>query len=233
MADRWAYVGHTDWVLGENIPALTKGGPRGGQTLNAAGWQFFGNCVTNAGKLPDELRRLVFASLTGSKPVAHVDPVTFVSSVGGVSRKTARSWFHALNERGWASAFTCKDAHGTTPGTTVAVEPNGASRLLEAAVGTPDALAELPAVLPSVVVDTESDDEGLDSYLNSGPRELKPCSHVAKWRQHENYAVGMRLAELATMWLVHGWQKDAFSKFTWWLSQQAPNIIGNLHHTKR
>ena len=51
MQKRWEYVGHKSWVLGENIPALLKGGAQGGHSLNAAGLQCFGKCVMNVGKV--------------------------------------------------------------------------------------------------------------------------------------------------------------------------------------
>ena len=35
------------------------------------------------------------------------------------------------------------------------------------------------------------------------------------------------------MWLVHGWQIASFPKFTNWLKEQAPGIIGNLNHSTR
>ncbi len=234
MVDRWAYIGHSCWVPGQNIPALQKGGFQGGFSLNAAGLQLFGNCVTNASKLSDELRRQAYTAITGSKTVANIDAVTLISVLGGVSRKTARSWFQALNDRGWVSAFThCStgDDHG---------EAMAAVGAMEAAVGAVEAAMgeeALPEVLPPAVVDAaedelpEDDCEDIDYYLDSSltaaPRSQ---SKLQKWRGHPNYAIGMRLADLATM---HGWQKCTLSKFTCWLTQQLPNSIGNLNLSER
>ena len=79
----------------------------------------------------------------------------------------------------------------------------------------------------AAVFDAESDEEdlGLDiDYVAKGK-----MSRLDIWREHPNYSIGIRLAELSTMWLVHGWQVQAFPMFTNWLQQQAPGIIGNLN----
>ena len=91
-----------------------------------------------------------------------------------------------------------------------------------------DALPEvLPAVVDAAEIDTDSDLD-LDHAPDSG---IKPRCEV--WREHPNYCIGMRLAELCTMWLVQGWQAESFTKFTYWLGEQAPGIIGNLNHSGR
>ena len=41
------------------------------------------------------------------------------------------------------------------------------------------------------------------------------------------------MAELATMWCVQGWQKDAFTQFTNWLKKHAPDLTGNCNHSER
>ena len=120
------YNGHKNWVPGQNCPALVKGGLQGGHSLNAAGLQFFGNCVTNMGKVSPELRQQLYKELvSGRRTAAAVDVVTLVSALGGVSSKTARSWRDTLHKRGWASAFQ----HGD-------VWVASASESFEVAVGT-------------------------------------------------------------------------------------------------
>jgi hypothetical protein len=143
-----------------------------------------------------------------------------------MSRKTARSWHNALDERGWASAFQ----HGD-----VSVALAGES--FEVAVGTSngvvgDVLPDLVLPINKEIAMTESDQE-LDRYLESRPPECRLRGLLEQWREHPNFAIGMRVAELSTIWLAHGWQKEAFSMFTWWLSQLGPDVIGNLNHTKR
>ena len=227
MAGRWEYNGHESWVPGKNMPALVKGGSQGGQSLNAAGLQLFGNCVESAGKLSPDLRKQLYIELSGRHTVATVDAVTVVSALGGVSSKTARSWFNILKARGWASAFTHSDR---------VLAVGGETPQVQVAVGTWDGAfeGELPDfVLPTSEALAVTDSEELNRYLESRPPECRPHGHLEQWREHPNFAIGMRVAELSTIWLAHGWQKDAFSMFTWWMSRIGPDVVGNLNHTKR
>ena len=162
MQKRWEYVGHTSWVPGENIPALVKGGAQGGHSLNAAGLQFFGNCVTNLGKVPPELRQRLYMELSGRHTVRAVDVVTLVSILGGVSSKTARSWHNALDTRGWASAFQHGDLAGES---------------FEVAVGTSDGVVEdVEDALPTLPMNEEiamtDRDQELDRYSEGRPPEI-------------------------------------------------------------
>jgi len=227
---RWVYNGHKNWVPGQNCPALVKGGLQGGHSLNAAGLQFFGNCVTNMGKVSPELRQQLYTELvSGRRTAAAVDVVTLVSALGGVSSKTARSWRDTLDKRGWASAFQ----HGD-------VSVASASESFEVAVGTSNGGGiDEDMLLPDFVQPMNEEiamrdrDQELDDYLESCPPECRPRGFLEQWREHPNFAIGMRVAELSTIWLAHGWQKEVFSMFTWWLSQLGPDVIGNLNHTKR
>ena len=90
MADRWTYVGKCKWNPGSNIPALSAGGVGGGNTLNAAGMQLFGNLLTNASKLLSDTLRQGCLAMTGAHTTPVIDAVTLVAAMSGVSRKTAR-----------------------------------------------------------------------------------------------------------------------------------------------
>ena len=89
----------------------------------------------------------------------------------------------------------------------------------------------LPEVEVAAVVDTESGEEDLCLDMDYAAEDRK--SQLDVWREHPNYSIGIRLAEVSTMWLVHGWQIASFPKFTNWLKEQAPGIIGNLNHSTR
>ena len=221
MASRWSYRGADSWIPGQNIPAVGRGGSSHRQSLNAAGIQFFGNCITNAAKLPNAVQKEIYTALTGHRHHPKVDAVTVVSVLGAVSLKTARCWHQTLEEKGWSAGFTV----GT---------PESCLASTQEAVGSfpemvdMDALPEvLPAVVDAAEIDTDSDLD-LDHAPDSG---IKPRCEV--WREHPNYCIGMRLTELCTMWLVQGWQAESFTKFTYWLGEQAPGIIGNLNHSGR
>ena len=229
MADRWAYPSLDPWIPGLNIPALRKGGHHGGVSLNAVGLQFFGNCVVNSERLPDHLRLELYKIFTGNTMVSKVDAVGFVAMLGGVSTKTARGWKNALEQKGWAAAFTpgrgSRDACGKTQ--------------IQEAVGSAEAHSDesaLPDVLPAIADPAEKSDEGSEGSecdLDAAVGARSAHRQLDIWREHPNFRIGMRVAELSTMWLVHGWQKDAFPQFTHWLSQQVPGMIGNLNHSTR
>ena len=87
MADRWSYASNASWVPGENIPALHAGGVNGGHSLNAAGMQLFGNCVSNLERLPMKTLKELYSTLTGNITAPCVDAVSVAAVLGGVHRK--------------------------------------------------------------------------------------------------------------------------------------------------
>ena len=106
MADRWSYASNASWVPGENIPALHAGGVNGGHSLNAAGMQLFGNCVSNLERLPMKTLKELYSTLTGNITAPCVDAVSVAAVLGGVHRKTARQWSASLRAKDWSAAFT-------------------------------------------------------------------------------------------------------------------------------
>ena len=146
MASRWSYRGADSWIPGQNIPAVGRGGSSHRQSLNAAGIQFFGNCITNAAKLPHAVQKEIYTALTGHRHHPKVDAVTVVSVLGVVSLKTARSWHQTLEEKGWSAGFTV----GTPESCLASTQ--------EAEMVDMDALPEvLPAVVDAAEIDTDSD----------------------------------------------------------------------------
>ena len=103
---------------------------------------------------------------------------------------------------------------------------------IKLAVGNPETdLTALPDTLPVVadVAETSSESDcDLDSFVPKLTR-----TRLEIWREHSTFAIGLRMAELATMWCVQGWQKDSFGQFTNWLKQQAPDLIGTVNHSTR
>ena len=61
------YASRASWAPGENISVVQRGGVKGSHTLNAAGMQMFGNCVSNLGRLPAKTLQELYNSLTGNK----------------------------------------------------------------------------------------------------------------------------------------------------------------------
>ena len=87
----------------------------------------------------------------------------------------------------------------------------------------------LPEVEVAAVVDAASSEEDLCLDMDYAAEDRK--SQLDVWREHPNYSIGIRLAELSTMFLVQGWHIDSYPKFTTWLKQQAPGNTGNLNHS--
>ena len=71
--------------------------------------------------------------------------------------------------------------------------------------------ALLPDVLPAVGGEAVETDDASYSDGDLGACGQKcPPARMEVWREHPNFPVGVRMAEFATMWLVHGWQKSTF-----------------------
>ena len=126
-----------------------------------------------------------------------MDAISVAAVLGGVHRKTARRWYASLNAKEWSAAFTPGKSH-----IKLAVGNSGT----ESAVGNPETdLTALPDTLPVVVDVAETSSESdcdLDSFVPKLTR-----TRLEIWREHSNFAIGLRMAELATMWRVQGWQK--------------------------
>ena len=148
MVDRSANAGGELWAPGQNIPSLQRGGSHGGRSLNAPGMEFFGNCVINVERLPKDTVKEMYATLTGMRVAGSLtswDAVSFVAALGGISRKTARSWYEQLNKKGWSSAFT----HGR-PSARACTH----AAQVEVTVGTSVLIEDettLPEALPAIV----------------------------------------------------------------------------------
>ena len=181
MADRWSYASNASWVPGENIPALHAGGVSGGRSLNAAGMQLFGNCVSNLKRLPMKTLKELYSTLTGNITAPCVDAVSVAAVLGGVHRKTARQWYASLNAKEWSAAFSQGKSH-----IKLAVGNVGNSGT-ELAVGNPELqetdLTALPDTLPVVVADvpdtSSESDYDLDSFVPKLTR-----TRLEIWREH-------------------------------------------------
>ena len=87
MADRWSYASNASWVPGENILAVQAGGVNGGHSLNAAGMQLFGNCVSNLECLPMKTLKELYSTLAGNITAPCVGAVSVAAVLGGCTEK--------------------------------------------------------------------------------------------------------------------------------------------------
>ena len=92
----------------------------------------------------------------------------------------------------------------------------------------PEAPRILPEILPSVGSENEKEEENSDVDISDVRGGL-----LDKWKQHEQYSMGMRLAELSVMWHVNGWSNQKFPCFLAWATKHFPYAFGNLNHSRR
>jgi hypothetical protein len=215
---RWGYRGRTVWKPGENVPALRRGGGPQRSTLNAAGMQLIGNFLTNAEKIPKELRSKMCVLMT-DRQVGNVDSLSFVAIMGGVSRKTMRSWRVALDRHRWQFSV----AHGADNADKPQCEPLAAPQCEPLAAQSAATLPPEPNFEEGPVNDDEERDLG----------EVGEQGGAVPIPLEDMYRVGIRMAELATMWHVHGWSKCEFPQFMLWARENFPHMLGNLNHSTR
>ena len=92
----------------------------------------------------------------------------------------------------------------------------------------PEAPRILPEILPSVGAEHEKEEENSDVDISDARGGL-----LDKWKQHEQYSMGMRLAELSVMWHVNGWSNQKFPCFLAWATKHFPYAFGHLNHSRR
>jgi len=211
------------WVPGENLPAIGRGGGHTRKTLNEAGKQLVGNLFANVDRIPGHTQRDLYECLSGSVRKHKMDTVTLVSLLAGICPKTARGWY----------AMFHKSQCGTTPTTpTPECVDAGLSGHVPPLPPPVDAesrglplLPLLPCLplLPSVVAGDDVLDDDDDVAVGT------PLPRI----QDGQYAIGMRMAELATMWHVNGWSKDQFPRFMLWARERFPHHVGDLNHSVR
>ncbi len=56
-------------------------------------------------------------------------------------------------------------------------------------------------------------------------------SLLDRWRAHPNFAIGMRMAELATFWVTRRLPASAFPDFVTWAQGHWPSSLGNVNHS--
>ena len=79
---------------------------------------------------------------------------------------------------------------------------------------------DLPQVdtieLPEIADCDTSESESADGDLGESANGDRSPDTLQKWRSHPNFVMGMRMAELATMWYVNGWAQSHWPEFMAW-----------------
>ena len=106
--------------------------------------------------------------------------------------------------------------------------------VLGSAVPT-DFMSEAP--LPEIHVETSggdapADESDPDIHGDDGRGVSSDVLDI--WKKHKHYDIGIRMAEMAIMWYVHGWTQSSFPEFMAWANHRLPRpLFGDLNHSKR
>ena len=215
-SSRWHYIGRQDWQPGRNLPALGRGGGLSRRTIDAAGLQLFGNVYTNLSSGSPDTRKSLLCMCAGTAGTKAPHHSVVTAAICGISVKTLRGWCRSLDQRRWA--FQSHPCQRSLAGT----------RNLAAVFTSP----ELPHVASEPVHAASAAQEW--AACGAGPVcASTPPTALQQWAQHPNYTIGIRMAELATMWMVNGWSKEKFPQFLLWATERFAGALGNLNHSQR
>ena len=89
-----------------------------------------------------------------------------------------------------------------------------------------EALRVLLEILPGFGAQNEKEEENSDVDISDVRGGL-----LDKWKQHEQYSMGMRLAELSVMWHVNGWSNQKFPCFLAWATKHFPYAFWKISIT--
>ena len=205
------------WRPGHNLPA----GPTG-RGLTSTEAQLIGNLFANLARLPEDVRMHMHRSLhddhakgTGKGGVRRTSIVGIVACLLALpihKTKVLKAQYdtdHAAFGAGHA-AFGANDAAFGADDATF-----GADDHLEWQVSLPS--VDVP--VPDNVEEKSDDDDDMPAVR---------VGLIDKWKQHEQYPIGMRLAELSVMWHVNGWAKAKFPCFLAWASKHFPYALETL-----
>jgi len=214
------------WIVGWNTPAIRRGTggeltPQAQQILANVLW----HCERHVGGLATAL------SVTP-------DPVAVAARLTAVNVKTLRGCrWHGQGHRGATGAVAVPAALVAPAAPAASAAPATSSLPPSAARTASVSSAMLPAVsaivasspaavasaAPSVHIgrplpaaDTDEDMDALDAWLDAPPDRLPGQPLLDTWSRHPNYRLGVRHAELATMWITHAMPEYLFPGFLAW-----------------
>ena len=215
------------WIPGVNAPAFGRGKFH---VLNEAGHQVVANLLTNMDRLPAELLNTVNCALLGRRSHSQVQHDSVIAVMCGVSRGTVRNWRDKLRKHGSGFSALGKTREVFVQGSYQSEEGPGECHVEPLIVDPPLPEGELPE-LP---YDEMSESESADGDLQGWAEEPFSGNTLQQWQSHPNFALGMRMAELATMWYVHGWAQKHWPEFMAWAKHSFPdNSVGNINHSGR
>lgn len=193
---------------------------------NEAGWQLMINLILNVERLPAttlHAMRVDLCDRDDEKIVRNhkrVCPLFIVAKLSGMHQRTLK---------GYADMFR----QGKSPMLMEEyVSPTGRGTPVVESAQLPECL-EAPSELVAIGTSEDYDEMWIDEYLE-GPRKLPATTHakLKAWRAHPNFLPGMRLAELATQWLVNGNSRNQWPEHMAWLRDRTPGAFGTINHSK-
>ena len=211
----------TAWIPGVNAPAFGRGKFH---VLNEVGHQIVGNMLTNMDRVPAEVFINLHSALVGQSSHCQVQRDCVIALLCGVSRGTVRNLRVKLHTHG--SRFSTL-GKSVVPGSCHSEECHVAPVI--------DDLPQVDTIeLPEILDCDTSESESADGDLGGSANGDRSRDALQKWRSHPNFVMGMRMAELATMWYVNGWAQSHWPEFMAWGRRRLPdNCLGNLNHSGR
>ena len=215
-----------EWHVGHSIPSLGRGRHA---SLNRVGLQLIGNVEANLSKLSPELLHQVGCVLAGRQIRKGIEVGYVLSMLCGVARGTMSHWRNKVEAM---RQETCSKKRARSLGQAAGRMRNesmSANGNLELGA----AFSQLPIIIESAAEDSRAES---DSDIDIFEDELVDQAHgsLDTWKSHSEYAIGIRVAELATMWYVNGWSQLMFPEFLAWAKTRLPQSpFGSLNHSKR
>ena len=229
-----------EWRPGCNMPALTRGGVQtsADRTLNAIGMQLVGNIISNLERIPHGLLHKLACALGDREVRSHVQTDAVTALLCAVSRSTVRSWraraFSARHHpRHQPMAMSTPNGQIESQAAPCPASADGDANLgIYAVEQMPLPDVETNAQPPQDCQEDKADVSDTDVFEDSVDDEISVCNRLNKWQQHPTYLIGIRMAELCTMWYVNGWAQVAFAPFLAWAKHRLPEgVFGDLNHS--
>ena len=202
-----------------------------GDTVDIIGLQLVRALRTNLCKCPQVLLHEICCAIEGRRVRKHVRVDCVLSKLLGVPKTTVRRWvakFDVLKNHSTLGKKVRKSSG--TPRKRSSVDGNYMS---ETIIELHECdLPQTPTCADSTHP-SDSDDYGLEPTFDEDASDDEDrSSRFSQWQKHPLYPIGIRMAELATMFYANGWAQSMFPQFLAWARTRLPQLpFGNLNHS--
>ena len=180
------------------------------------------NLFASVSHLPQEQVGTIHTLLSEVGSRRRCGPERTVATLIGISRWRVGRWYKIWQVK--QAAFGAVDlVSGSPPADQDEDEDHGGMQTSAHALPLVDVTHQGSRSDPSASSDSDEPRQ---------PPRISQCV-LDTWRADPNYVVGMRLAELSTLWHVQGWSKEEFPHFLTWAKHHFPHAFGNINHSTR